>query len=131
LLAVGLVLVAMVLAVGPLVGDDQKGKGLWTAPNDPELPIDFHLQGEYTGQIQDGDKLGCQVIALGNGAFQAVLYPGGLPGDGWDGKNKILMSGCVEEDKAVFQPATGNRHYLAIKWTITRCRSWTRSAWKG
>lgn len=109
---VGLVFVAVALAVSPLVGGDQKGGGLWTDPNDPDLPVDFDLQGEYVGQIQDGGKLGCQVIALGSGAFQALAYPGGLPGDGWDGKNKILMSGCLEEDKAVFQPATGNRHYL-------------------
>ncbi len=112
LLVVGLAFAAMALVVSPLVGGDQKGKGTWTDPNDPELPVEFLLQGEYVGQIQSGDKLGCQVIALGAGAFQAVVYPGGLPGDGWDGKNKILMSGYLEDDKAVFQPAAGNRHYL-------------------
>ncbi len=40
------------------------------------LPPDFKIQGEYLGQGAGGEKLGCQVIALGNGAFQAVLLPG-------------------------------------------------------
>ncbi len=89
------------------------GKDVWTSPDDPTLPIDFRLQGEYLGEIQGGERLGCQVIALGSRAFQSVLYPGGLPGDGWDGQNKILMDGSLEGDTAVFQPAEGSKHYLA------------------
>jgi hypothetical protein len=45
--------------------------------------------------------------------LQAVVYPGGLPGDGWDGKNKIIMEGKMEGDQAVFKPAEGKRRYLA------------------
>lgn len=86
---------------------------VWADPEDPTLPIDFRLQGEYAGQTADGSKVGCQVIALGNEAFQAVVYPGGLPGDGWDGENKILMDGRLQDGKAVFQPAEGEKHYLA------------------
>jgi cytochrome c553 len=41
---------------------------------------DFEVQGEYVN-----DKLGLQVIALGKGDFDLLLYQGGLPGDGWDG----------------------------------------------
>ena len=47
---------------------------------------DYPFQGEYTGTIKAGSgemKLGVQVIALGDGAFRAVAFPGGLPGDGW------------------------------------------------
>ncbi len=90
-----------------------KPKGVWTDPQDPALPIEFRFQGEYVGQIEGGDKLACQVIALGPGAFQAVLLPGGLPAEGWDGKNKMLMDGRLEGEAAVFEPASGNRQYLA------------------
>ena len=87
--------------------------GLWTDPQDPTLPNDFKIQGEYVGAIDGGGKLGCQVIALDNGAFQAVVYPGGLPGAGWDGKSRIIMAGELTSAGAAFQPAEGSRQYLA------------------
>ncbi|MEK6236154.1 MAG: DUF1080 domain-containing protein [Planctomycetales bacterium] len=87
-------------------------KGTFTDPSDPKLPVDFKIQGEYVGKIDGGGKLGCQVIALSNGAFQAVLTPGGLPGAGWDRKNKSLMDGRLDGDKAAFSPAKGNKKYL-------------------
>ncbi len=87
-------------------------KGLATDSNDPTLPIDFQIQGEYVGQIDGGAKLGCHVIALSKGAFQAVVYPGGLPGAGWDGKNKILMDGRLDGEKANFEPVKEGKRYL-------------------
>jgi hypothetical protein len=92
-----------------------QGKGVWTDAQDATLPPDFKLQGEYAGDVPGAGKHGAQVIALGNGAFQAVLYPGGLPGDGWDGKNKILLDGKLDGDKAAFKPTEGARKYLAQK----------------
>src|SRR5262245_10590789 len=84
-----------------------KTKGVWTDPSDKTLPTDFAIQGEYAGTINGGGKLAAQVIALGNGAFQAVLLPGGLPGDGWDGKNKILLDGKTEGSVTAFRAAEG------------------------
>lgn len=91
----------------------EKKKEVWTDVNDPTLPVDFVYQGEFATRSTSGDKLGCQVIALGKGVLQAVVLPGGLPGAGWDGKNKILMAGKIEGGKAVFTAATGKRKYLA------------------
>jgi hypothetical protein len=56
---------------------------------DPQTaPPDFQLQGEFAA-----DGLGAQVVSQGLGAFQAVLYRGGLPGAGWDGKTRVRLDG--------------------------------------
>jgi hypothetical protein len=79
-----------------------KDKGVWTDPNDPTLPVDFKIQGEYVGE-----HMGVQVIALGKGTLQAVILPGGLPGAGWDGKTKTLLDGKLDSESAKFEPTKG------------------------
>src|SRR3954468_19258453 len=105
-------LLSLVAAAGlaPPLAAQPKPKGVWTDPHDPTLPVDFKIQGEYAGP-----HVGAQVIALGSGAFQAVVLPGGLPGGGWDGKSKVLMAGKLDGEKATFEPAKGSRKYLAQK----------------
>ena len=82
--------------------------GTYVDANDPNIPADFAYQGEYAGS-----GMGAQVIALDNGAFQVVLFPGGLPGAGWDGKNRSLLNGKLKGKKVALSPAKGNRKYLA------------------
>ena len=91
---------------------------LWTDPGDDALPADFEIQGEYAAK-----GMGAQVIALGKGRFHAVVYPGGLPGAGWDGQNKSLLDGRLDGDKAIFVAAEGSRNYMAreaAKFSATR-----------
>jgi 3-keto-disaccharide hydrolase len=66
---------------------------------------DFEVQGEYVGEIEEGGKkkAGAQVIALGDGKFEAVLYKGGLPGNGWkDGDDKTKIQGETKEGVTTF-----------------------------
>lgn len=61
---------------------------------------DFLIQGEF---VSASPKFGVQVIAQGAGEFNAVVYPGGLPGDGWKkGDPKIAMAGMLKDGQVVF-----------------------------
>jgi len=64
--------------------------------NDVASDPDFNTQGEYTGELGD-TKFGAQVIARGDGLFDAVLLAGGLPGDGWNGSARISLSGTTKD----------------------------------
>lgn len=75
----------------------------WT---DPELALkedpDFALQGEYLSQ-NSASPLGVQVVALGNGQFEAYLLKGGLPGAGWvSGNARTLLKGTRAGSDVVF-----------------------------
>ncbi len=93
-------LVAGVLLVALPAFAQKGGKKVWTDPGlaaqeDP----DFQFQGEYVGALDLGDrqeKVGIQVIALGNGKFQTVGFFGGLPGDGGDPSRPIKGEGQRE-----------------------------------
>ena len=77
-------LVVAVLAVGTAATAAPTKNPAYTDP--AQTDADFPFQGEYAGEVShDGQAspIGVQVIALGDGAFDVVAYPGGLPGDGW------------------------------------------------
>lgn len=72
---------------------------------------DFAVQGEYSGKFGDGDY-GVQVIALGNGSFDGVVYPGGLPGAGWTKDGKVKLNGKTAGDSTTL---TGQNYVATIK----------------
>ena len=94
------------LLTSPLIAQD---KGVWTSPSIAEKTLDYQTQGEYKGA-----NFGVQVIALGNDSFSAVVYLGGLPGDGWDTKNKIILDGQKSGQTTNFKSSTGPRKYYEL-----------------
>src|SRR5262249_10951216 len=79
---------------------------------DPEKAgPDYKIQGEYVGAVGK-DKLGAEVIARGNGAFQVNFMPGGLRGEGGDYAKHVPASAKTEGDKVTVASKDG-------KWAAT------------
>lgn len=96
-------LCALALGLFALVGSAhaQNQSILDAAQDNP----DFAIQGEYSGQIEGQEgvrKYGAQVVALGEHKFHAVVYIGGLPGDGWNGTDKWEADGQLVDGQATF-----------------------------
>lgn len=112
-------LVAFALAVAwpatPAGAQDDDTTAL--AAGDP----DFAVQGEYAGQLQTGEgphDFGAQVLARGEHRFHIVVYPGGLPGAGWDQTTKHEADGATENGVTRFQGDEGSAELSAGKLTI-------------
>ncbi len=91
----------VMLSAGVLSAADGKKAYL----NEKDAGADFAVQGEYSGEVtHEGQKqkIGVQVIARGEGKFQAVGHKGGLPGDGWDGSERIKGEGKTENGETKF-----------------------------
>jgi hypothetical protein len=81
-------------------GEKKKSNIAYTS--EKEAGDDFQIQGEYVGKRGD-DKVAAQVIAKGDGKFVVNFFKGGLPGAGWDGKNKIAWNATTEAGKTTFK----------------------------
>ncbi|QDT36569.1 3-keto-disaccharide hydrolase [Stratiformator vulcanicus] len=79
------------------------GEKAYTSADD--APSSIKIQGEYVGTIEYDDaplRLGVQVVALGNQKFKFTVCPGGLPGAGFVGTDKLETEGILEEGKIKF-----------------------------
>jgi hypothetical protein len=93
------------LSLGVIAGQEKDAKkpepkkqaNVFTDPAD--APIDYRIQGEYTGSLGK-TTYGAQVVALGNGGFDVYFLQGGLPGAGWDTKTKkVKIAAKLNADK--------------------------------
>jgi len=78
----------------------------WTDPNTArQEDPDFLIQGEY-GSTEAKASEGVQVVALGNGLFDAYLLQDGLPGSGWTReKSRVQLKGKRHGGKVTFASA--------------------------
>ena len=82
----------------------------YDSPLAASADADFAIQGEYIGELDTGlgaVKTGARIIALGKGKFHAVLYLGGLPGDGWN-KEVYEGDGDLSDGAVVFKQPQGS-----------------------
>lgn len=89
-----------------------------------QADVDFTLQGEYLtdliGPYGRCPQMGLQVIALGDGRFEAVAFEGGLPGAGWDRSSKFKLAGERTNGNLILQ---GNNLVAAIESNVCRLKS--------
>ena len=104
-------LVPCLISLGTIACANPRTKAI----KDPALAAkdpDFAVQGEYAATADIGLKeskgqYGLQVVALGEGNFQAALYKGGLPGSGAENNEFILLTGSTEEGKTILKAKSG------------------------
>ena len=80
----------LIAAVAPAWSQDKSHQAV---VDSTKADADFLLQGEYTGPATASSNQGLQLVALGDGKFQGVLYGKGLPGESWDGKTRLALTG--------------------------------------
>ncbi|MGQ0635762.1 MAG: 3-keto-disaccharide hydrolase [Planctomycetaceae bacterium] len=76
---------------------DEPAKKVFTDP--AKADADFKIQGEYEGKIGASSTAGVQLVALGDGKFQGVLFAGGLPGGTWDRLARLPLTGESRDGK--------------------------------
>ncbi|MDX1947144.1 MAG: DUF1080 domain-containing protein [Pirellulaceae bacterium] len=105
-------LLALHFGAATLLGANPPKPGSKTAVIDPALAdADFAIQGEYSGSANIAgrgyERVGLQVVALGDGKFDAVRFRGGLPGGGWDQQSKVKLTGQSESGSVLLTGEDG------------------------
>ena len=121
------VVVTLVTALGigqpsseALAADDKSSP---TYTSREAADADFAFQGEYRGwqrpqpSLRSSVPVAVQVIALGDGKFDAVKYYGGLPGAGWKAPSKYTLTGLRSADRVTL---TGEQYDAEIQGATLR-----------
>lgn len=106
-------LLGALLIASAAVAADEKPNVKTAYTDSDKAPKSFTIQGEYAGSWQEeGEtrKVGIQVVAYGDDRFEAVAYPGGLPGEGWNGDEKVHGKGMLKDGVARFTSEKGDGH---------------------
>lgn len=90
------------------------------AADPKKVDADFKFQGEYAGSLGGQYDVGAQVIALGGGKYKMVLFPGGLPGAGYDGAEKREYMGSRDGNTVNFEGGTTTKSISEGKLTFGR-----------
>ena len=90
------------------------------AADPKKVDADFKFQGEYAGSLGGQYDVGAQVIALGEGKYKMVLFPGGLPGAGYDGAEKREYMGSRDGNTVNFEGGTTTKSISEKKLTFGR-----------
>ena len=101
-------IIAFLALTLPLAHAKKSGKPFWTDPEKAKKEDpDFSIQGEY-GSDKPGAKVGVQVVALGDGKFDAYFLLDGLPGLGWTrDKKRVKITGETNEGIVTFPTQDG------------------------
>ncbi len=106
-----ILLIALIISLIPVFAAE-KGDALLSPK---AAGKDFVIQGEYTGENAEGEKVGLNIIALGDGKFRGVGFMGGLPGDGWDQGEKLPFTIKSDGNKMIFTDPDTNEYEVKIK----------------
>lgn len=96
-LSFGLLLMLAAPPASPVLAQEPKGGPVYVDPESADE--DFPFQGEFRGWMAGSHPrratrtAGLHVVALGGGEFGAAIYAGGLPGEGWFGGARELLTG--------------------------------------
>ncbi|MEX1223769.1 MAG: hypothetical protein WEA31_04395, partial [Pirellulales bacterium] len=89
------------------------------SPDDVGPDSIVYWQGEYVGEVDleqagTATTLAAQVVAKRGGNYELILYQGGLPGHGWDAKQRPRrLTAKLQEGSLAFDDGQGLRYRVA------------------
>lgn len=105
-----------ILVIGKGSSAAEDNSSVFTDPK--QAGVDYQLQGEYVGELDTREgkqRIGAQIIALGEGRFRVVGYVGGLPGDGWSrGDERHTAEGELKNGQVEFRQSGSDAEQGAI-----------------